>query len=1200
MDQDTLISLSSAGSLQDQRKLPAQAAAHFSVEERNSSDWLRQWQDLAERLRFYAPSGSMAGTWAALLPPQDDWPALAAWLDHGTALPPLLKQRIARPDLALLLAFLKLQRHPRAAFAALTEQHRQHYYRQILHLAPKPGTPDEADLLLTLAEGAERTVLPSGSVFSAGLDQQEKELLYRSLDPLPLSAARLSRVITLGQSHDNEGKAQLLQRHCLNEATGIKWPAAACAVFGSNLADASNTLFAPGFRLVSPLLWLSAGQRSINIIFYGNDARSWISNLGNFATTKELSNAFNQCWQVSASTAQGEMVLGAASVSKDIAQDDAHKNQEKLTISWQIDESATAIGAAEQATPWLAFHLRTKSGIASLPSWQTLQLNDVELVTECDGLTPDAVRSNSSVADISAPFDAFPGPISAGHRLTVAHKECLLKPISSLRLALQWEGRPASLNTHYKIYRDYLNTTEPPVAEAWPQPSVQLAQSISSPYQDKNKAITPFLGADKETFSFSLEKKSASTDLAALPQALPADPLEWPLWFALEYGGDPLGHQIEREASAWLASRFTSEMLSWSQHPHPPKAKLLSISASISQNDNIPQNALKHDQKFWNGLPSPAPEASTIQWLQLSYDQSFTPSVFELVVKANSEKEYSLGKNPKLEGSTDGTHWVTLQALTAAIFIFDQKNKTALCTLPLPSLSSYSHYRVSAESESALIIDYMHLEDGHATPPQLQILPAPYTPRLSKLTLGYSSRASLRENNIQLWQAHPIGLIRQVASEKPAEPLSPIANWGKDSCLFIGIENLPGSGVLALRPDILAQNAADNSPAARWFCLTPQRWEELQSSKQGQAEELASILSDQSNGLHNSGIVRLSLPALWKDEQGLSWLAVRQAPASAAPFSPPQFALLRDIGLHAVRVRYQGQNDQHLGHALAAGLISQQQPPHPAVASITQPAMSQDGLPGESDETFAVRAAERLAHKGRALTARDYEKLVLDLFPGVAMVKAIRQPLAGKTRSGVRLIVAPRPERADLLQPLPSRKLQADILAKIKTIMPPDTQLNISAPSYLVYRLNCNLVLNPDYEAGATLQKLNQRLIQFLSPWANTQRLGARLYLSEASNFLAAQTEISHVVAIRGETSQDGTHWLTSPKPWLETQSNMEILVPASQHLFQQLAHADEVFEGLSTTALEFDFQVYPDLSPTSFPLTGIGQSRVGINLAIS
>ncbi|MBY0445587.1 MAG: hypothetical protein K2Q15_10315, partial [Burkholderiales bacterium] len=88
MDQDTLISLSSTGSLQDQRKLPAQAATHFSIEERDSLDWLKQWQDLAERLRFYAPSGSVAGNWAALLPARDDWPALAAWLDHGTALPP--------------------------------------------------------------------------------------------------------------------------------------------------------------------------------------------------------------------------------------------------------------------------------------------------------------------------------------------------------------------------------------------------------------------------------------------------------------------------------------------------------------------------------------------------------------------------------------------------------------------------------------------------------------------------------------------------------------------------------------------------------------------------------------------------------------------------------------------------------------------------------------------------------------------------------------------------------------------------------------------------------------------------------------------------------------------------------------------------------------------------------------------------------
>ncbi|MBY0444537.1 MAG: hypothetical protein K2Q15_04925, partial [Burkholderiales bacterium] len=833
---------------------------------------------------------------------------------------PLLKQRIARPDLALLLAFLKLQRHPRAAFAALTEQHRQHHYRQILHLAPKPGTPDEADLLLTLAEGAERTVLPAGSVFSAGLDQQEKELLYSSLDPLPLSAAKLSRVITLGQSYDSDLNAQLWQRHCLNEATGIKWPEAACAVFGSDRPDASSTLFAPGFRLVSPQLWLSAGKRSIHISFYGNDARSWISKLSPLGSDTGLSDAFNRCWQVSASTAQGEMVLDKAIVSTEIAQDDAHKNQEKLTFSWQLDESAAAIGTEEQATPWLAFQLRTGSGIANLANWQTLQLNDMVLAVECDGLTPDAVRSNSSVADISAPFDAFPGPISAGHRLAVAHKECLVKPISSLRLALQWEERPASLNTHYKIYRDYLNTTEHSVLATWPQPSVQLAQSISSPYQDKNKTITPFVGTDRETFSFALEKKSASSALPALPEALPADPLEWPLWFALEYGGDPLGHQIERDASAWLASRFTSEMLSWSQKAHQPEAKISSVTASNSNDKNSPQNVLNRDQTFWIGVPVPVPvpsplpspspvpappPAPTVQWLQLSYDSSFTPSAFELVVKAESEGNYSTGKNLRLEGWKSGGNWEKLQSLTPEDFTYNPINNTARCKIPLSLQPACSQYRVWAEGESALIIDYMHLEDGHAAPPQLQTLPTPYTPRLSKLTLGYSSSASLRENNIQLWQAHPIGLIRQIGSENPAEPLSPIANWGKDSCLFIGIENLPDSSVLSLRPDLIAQNATDNSPVARWFCLTGQKWVELQSSKQGQTEELASILSDQSNGLHNSGIVRLSLPALWKDAQGLSWLAVRQAPASAAPFSPPQFALLRDIGLHAVRVRYQ-------------------------------------------------------------------------------------------------------------------------------------------------------------------------------------------------------------------------------------------------------------------------------------------------------
>ncbi len=54
-----------------------------------------------------------------------------------------------------------------------------------------------------------------------------------------------------------------------------------------------------------------------------------------------------------------------------------------------------------------------------------------------------------------------------------------------------------------------------------------------------------------------------------------------------------------------------------------------------------------------------------------------------------------------------------------------------------------------------------------------------------------------------------------------------------------------------------------------------------------------------------------------------------------------------------------------------------------------QPFQSFDGKHAEVGKEFYTRVSERLRHKGRAITAWDYEHLVLDRFPGIYKVKCI-------------------------------------------------------------------------------------------------------------------------------------------------------------------------------------------------------------------
>nr|WP_199068127.1 baseplate J/gp47 family protein [Chromobacterium sp. ASV5] len=1173
----------SAGTLQSRRALPAQDPATFSVEERGALDWLAVWQDLAGKLRFYAPDGQEQGRWSDLLPPPADWPALAAWLDEGQPLPERLKARAAQPQLALLLAFLRLQRHPRAAFANLTERHRQDYYRRRLALAPRAGQPDEADVLLTLNDGVEAMTLPAGAAFDAGLDAQGKQRVYRSLDDLPLSQAKLAAALTLAQTRAG-GQTRLRAARLLDAAAGLDWPAEAQAVMGSmdGARAAPQTL---GVRLESPLLAMQAGQRALILTFSGLDAISWLQALGpDKADDTALSAAFNQAWQARAGGVEGPLALPPARLLRNRTpfrlgeRDSPSSGEPSLQIVWTLDEGAPALQGADGSAPWLEMTLRADGDALAgdLAVWQGLKWQNAALAVECRGLAPACARNSDGVVDVSAAFDAFPGPVRDGNRLWLAHPEWWNKPLAEIRLDLAWEGRPGNLEQYYQLYRSA-------VGMAAPTPRARLVASPTSGYLP-NAAEPALLSADRESVTFSLSRSGAA--LPGQPEEWPADPQAWPGWFALEYLGGGFGHAEEAAAANVLAGRYTAALLQWSRQPP------------------VLTSAIGSTNSGWSSQLA-SPGGGTLPWesgsvgeqqLTLNYNRAFRPASLQLSLADDNR----LGKNPCLYGSRDGSTWERLLDLPN---LSPKQN----VTLPLSVDGSYSRYRLAAlpgdiPQSSSIKLQSLSIQEAAAgEPPQPDVLPPPYTPRLSAVRLGYRGQAR-DGDNLSVWQLHPIGRLPAPLQSKAnaGARYTPVADeMGAASALYLGFAQLTSPCQLTLRPELIARDNGDAGlPDPQWKALTPQGWIKLQADKQGQGDEVAAVLSDQSNGLRNSGIVRLQLPALWRDDAGLSWICVQQPPADDAQAAPPAYADLARVAPHAVRVRYQGSDDAHLAAPLPAQSIAALLPPLPQVAEVSQPAASQDGHPGEDDVRFAIRAAERLSHKNRALQARDYERLALDAFPRLALARAERGE-----GGAVRLVVAPWPDRDGQLQPQPSRQLQTAIAARLSPQMPINASLSVAAPRYRVCRIGCNLVLKPAYEPGAALRALNARLVDFLSPWRGNGEQGQKQYLSAVSRFLCAQAEVTAVVALRSEYLDDAGDWITNYQPWLDCQAQpglarADLLVPAAQHLFVQLSDSRQLFEGIGVMELEFDFIVAQPRPPI---LTApIGQGRVGIDLAVS
>jgi hypothetical protein len=472
-------------------------------------------------------------------------------------------------------------------------------------------------------------------------------------------------------------------------------------------------------------------------------------------------------------------------------------------------------------------------------------------------------------------------------------------------------------------------------------------------------------------------------------------------------------------------------------------------------------------------------------------------------------------------------------------------------------------------------------EEGNIRPKPYVVNP-PYTPKIKRLTAGYSSSLELDltrgdpgQQADALYHIEPFGYCRLERASGPYHFLSQFENEGE---LFIGIRDLAPPQNLALLFQ-MAEGSADPNlerEPVHWSFLNGNRWCSLEEGR---------LLSDTTNGLLNSGILKLDLSPVEAGTRlpgNLYWLRATIARNSRCVGD------VVAIRAQAVKATFedQGNGSNQLAQPLSAGSITGLAEPLPEVKAIHQPFSSFGGKRPEQAGAFYTRASERLRHKNRALTSWDYEHMVLEAFPDIYKVKCLSAGVSEDPHllDVVQVIVIP-----DIRGKLPfdpfEPKVPADVLLQIEQYLtkhsPPFTRLAVKNPTYIRLKVRVGVHLQRDANPGFYKNLLNEELQRYLAPWAYDRSaeivFGGRINANLIVNFLEQRPYVDYVAGIKLFTSLDSQQfglYEKSGKTLLEPDA---ILVSDRLHeidLIAEEGYGPEFFTGINFMKIELDFEI--------------------------
>ena len=471
----------------------------------------------------------------------------------------------------------------------------------------------------------------------------------------------------------------------------------------------------------------------------------------------------------------------------------------------------------------------------------------------------------------------------------------------------------------------------------------------------------------------------------------------------------------------------------------------------------------------------------------------------------------------------------------------------------------------------------------------------PYTPTVKSVAIAYRASATITPHHEQpttgqLFQIHPFGYRPlQPHLDGPEQHGPFLPQYPQSGSVYIGIQSLqPGQTLNLLVQLVSGSGDADlPTPTVQWHYLSDRGWLPFEDNQ---------VLADSTNGLLDSGILRLVVPAAASDRNplmplGLHWL---QASVTQHGTAIPDVLDIRTQAATAIFLNQANEPD-HLAQPLAAktiqGLVNRQG----AIARVTQPYSSFGGRRQEASAAFYTRVSERLRHKQRAVTRWDYERLVLEKFPQIYKVKCLTPADGATNPSEARVTVVVIPNLINTapflpLEPKAPQYLLREIETYLQAHASPFVQVVAKNPRYQCIQYRVAVRFRAGVEQGHYLQLLNEELVRFLSPWAYEDQsdiaFGSSIHSSTVIHFIETRPYVDYVANLKliEQVPRLDTVRSTVNISYQVNSTNLAqvntadaILVSAPEHFIDLITTSDyaaEEFEGVGYMIVGTDFQL--------------------------
>ena len=339
--------------------------------------------------------------------------------------------------------------------------------------------------------------------------------------------------------------------------------------------------------------------------------------------------------------------------------------------------------------------------------------------------------------------------------------------------------------------------------------------------------------------------------------------------------------------------------------------------------------------------------------------------------------------------------------------------------------------------------------------------------------------------------------------------------------LWIGLSNtVPGSThSILFEVSEGSSNPLKATTTVSWYYMANNNWEAI-------------AVGDQTNNLSTSGLVVFNLPGdettdNTRADTGLLWLK------AVVVTNTDSICKLINILANAAKASFVQNIPQKIEFTtdIASNVISKPAIADGAIKQTSQPYGSFGGTPVETDAQFDLRVSERLRHKHRAVTAWDYERLVLQQFAQVHKVKCINHTaLNTKTQQYSELraghvMVVTVPDLSTLaganpLLPFTSVGLLQQINDYLVAFTSPFVHLQVCNPRLEGVRFDFKVSFKNNSNITFNIAALDSDITNFLMPWAFGSQsqdieFGGKIEKSVVLNFVQGHPIVDFVTCFK-------------------------------------------------------------------------------------